>query len=156
MGGLAISPQLTADAMQPVSGDLVVLPGADTWQSGQHGEIINKVRESLQKNVTVAAICGATLALADSGILDDKAHTSNDKDFLKLVCPRYQGEACYQDLPVVVADNLITAAGIAPLEFAKTIFKKMNLMAPDTLEAWYQLYKTQDKQYFYALMNSIQ
>jgi len=31
----------------------------------------------------------------------------------------------------------------------------MNFMKPETLEAWFQLHKTKEPQYFYALMEAV-
>jgi hypothetical protein len=73
-----------------------------------------------------------------------------------MFCPEYIGENFYINQPAVTDDNLITASGIAPLEFSYEILKRTNLMKTETLEAWYQLYKTNEPKYFYALMESIE
>ena len=49
---------------------------------------------------------------------------------------------------------LITAIGIAPIEFTMK-FSKINIMENVTLEAWYVLYKTKEVKYFFELMNSL-
>jgi len=36
---------------------------------------------------------------------------------------------------------VITACGIAPIEFAKEIFKAIGLFNEDDLEKWFQLFK---------------
>ena len=115
MGGIEITPDVDVDNMNIKNGDLVLLPGADTWQNENNQKIIDIINGNM--NIVVAAICGATFALADNGILDNKKHTSNDKEFLKMVCKKYKGENLYENKPVVVDGNLITASGIAPLEF---------------------------------------
>lgn len=153
MGGIEITPDVDVDNMEIKDGDLVVLPGANTWQNGNNQKIIDKIKQ--YSNITVAAICGATFALADNGILDNKKHTSNDKDYLKMICKNYKGEALYEYKPAVVDGNLITANGIAPLEFTFEVIKKMNLMKDDTINAWYNLYKTQEPKYFFELMGSV-
>jgi hypothetical protein len=76
--------------------------------------------------------------------------------FLKLVCPSYSGSNLYSNAPVIVDDTLITATGLAPLEFSYEIFKKPGVMKEATLDAWYQLYKTRDGKYFCMLMESLQ
>jgi putative intracellular protease/amidase len=96
--------------------------------------------------VPVAAICGATAGLARLGLLDDRAHTSNAAGYLKGT--GYAGAANYQDAPAVRAPGLITAGGMAPLEFAREIFAELELFDPEVLEAWYQLYKTGKSEYF--------
>ncbi len=46
--------------------------------------------ELLSCGGTVAAICGATLALAHAGLLDKRPHTSNGAGFLEMFCPAYK------------------------------------------------------------------
>ncbi len=118
-------------------------------------QILNIVAEVINKKVVVAAICGATIALAQKGLLDNRKHTSNDKEVLKMFCSDYTGINFYVNDPVVVDENLITATGLAPLEFSYEVFKKIGVMKEKTLEAWYQLHKTREGKYFYILMESI-
>ncbi|ULQ58633.1 glutamine amidotransferase [Brucepastera parasyntrophica] len=148
MGGIEITPDIDITDMALQNEDLIILPGADTWQSENNQKIIDIVYESLNKNIIVAAICGATFALAQKGILDTKKHTSNDKDYLKMICKNYKGEIFYENKPAVADNNLITASGIAPLEFTYEVIKKINIMENNTLEAWYNLYKTKEPKYF--------
>lgn len=155
MGGVTITPDITLDEIEFNKGDVVILPGGDTWMEAENHKVIELVPQLLEQGVKVAAICGATIALANSGLLNERAHTSNALDVLKMFCKGYAGEEFYQNQPAVAADNLITGSGLAPLEFSYEIFKQAALMKPETLEAWYQLYKTGDAQYFHALMGSM-
>ena len=155
MGGINIKPDKAVTDVEFHEGDLIVLPGADTWMDEDNKNIIDIVSDVISKKVIIAAICGATVALAQNGLLNNRKHTSNDKDFLKMVCPDYSGSSYYINTPVVVDDNLITATGLAPLEFSYEVFKKMNVMKEETLEAWYQLYNTKHSKYFYSLMESL-
>ncbi|MBN2588981.1 MAG: glutamine amidotransferase [Sedimentisphaerales bacterium] len=155
MGGIAITPDESIDNIELQEGDLLILPGADTWLEESNNKILNLVADVINKNVIIAAICGATMALAQRGLLNDRKHTSNDKEFLKMTCPEYSGENFYLNQPVVVDDNLITATGLAALEFSYEIFKKSNLMKTETLEAWYHLHKTMEAKYFFSLMESL-
>ncbi len=155
MGGSTILPTKKTENVNFEYGDPLILPGSDTWMNEKHQKIINLVPQLLEKNVTVAAICGATIALAQAGILNDIPHTSNDLTFLKMSAPNYSGESLYIQEPIAVTPNLITASGIAPLEFASEIFKNTQAMKPATIEAWYQLYKTQNGKYFHELLESL-
>jgi hypothetical protein len=74
---------------------------------------------------------------------------------MKMVCPHYKGEPFYEMGPAVSNGNLVTASGAAPLEFAREVLKKLDVFAPDTLDSWYQLNKTGQREYFFKLMNSI-
>lgn len=155
MGGITITPDVSIDNVTFEAGDLLVMPGADTWMIETHKKVISLVEPLLEKNVTVAAICGATMALAQNGILDNRKHTSNGPGFLSMTCPAYKGEMNFVDKGAVTDNNLITASVFAPLEFAYEIFKKTAVMKPATLEAWLMLFTTKEIRYFYALMESL-
>ncbi|MCL1813381.1 MAG: glutamine amidotransferase [Treponema sp.] len=155
MGGLEITPDIDVHNITLENGDVIVLPGGNTWQNEENQEIINMILKKPGMDITVAAICGATAALAEAGILDNRKHTSNGKGFLEMMCKNYKGKDLYVDKLVVVDNNLITATGFAPLEFAYEVIRKTNLMESNTLEAWFNLYKTKDTKYFYDLMESL-
>ena len=100
----------------------------------------------MTQGVPVAAICGATAGLARAGLLDRRRHTSNAASYLKGT--GYAGAELYVDAPAVCADGLITAGGMAPVEFAREIFAALALYEDEALEAWFQLYKTGNSAYF--------
>lgn len=155
MGGLTINPDMSIDQITFEADDVLILPGADTWLDGTHQKILGLIPHLLKQNTTVAAVCGATLALATTGVLNNKKHTSNDKTFLKMSIPDYCGENLYMDEPAVTDGNLITATGLAPIEFSYEVFKKINAFKPETLEAWYQLNKTRNPKYFHQMMGTL-
>jgi len=155
MGGIRILPDLTVADIMTKDAVLLVLPGGNTWLDPIHAPIFPVVETFLEKNIPVAAICGATFGLAANGLLDDRAHTSNDLGYLKMCIPTYKGEARYVHEPVAYDRGLITASGISPLEFAQEILRKLDVMTPATLDAWYQLYRTHEAIHFFALMNSL-
>ena len=155
MGGIIITPDKSVDDISFKEGDLLILPGADTWMEESNNKLLDIVSDLINKNVIIAAICGATIALANKGLLNKRNHTSIDKEFLKRGCPEYTGQEFYLNEPAVIDGNLITATGLAPLEFSNEIFKKTDVMKPETLEAWYQLFKTKEAKYFYSLMGSL-
>ncbi len=155
MGGLKINPDMLVPEAAESDAGILILPGGETWLEDFHDPIFQKVRAFLNASVPVAAICGATAGLAARGFLNACAHTSNDLGYLKAVCPAYGGETHYRSQPVVTEGNLITATGLAPLDFAQAILKKLDVFHDTTLEAWYKLHQTGDAQYFYALAESL-
>lgn len=155
MGGLHLSPDLLIADIQPSAGDLLVLPGADIWLEPSQQQTLATVGRLLGEGMIVAAICGATLGLAETGLLDHRRHTSNDLAVLKMFCPAYQGEAYYVDEPAVTDDNLITASGLAPVAFAYQVFSRLEVMNPATLDAWYNLNTTRRPEFFFTLMQSL-
>lgn len=155
MGGLRIKPDISIDECTLEGKELLLLPGGTTWGEAIHQSILKKVGEALNLGSIVAAICGATEGLANSGYLDARKHTSNSLEYIQMVCSNYKGEKFYERELVVSAANLITASGVAPLEFAMEVLKKLDVFDTDTLHAWYNLNKTQKPEYFFQLMNLI-
>lgn len=155
MGGIVITPDDCIDNIKFNDGDLLILPGGDAWMNEENKKVIELVPVLLDNGVVVAAICGATMALANAGILNNRKHTGNNKDLLKMTCPQYAGEDNYVDLPAVTDDNLITATGLAPLEFAREILGRIDVMKPRTLEAWFKLFETREAGYYFELMESL-
>lgn len=149
IGGVTILPDMALDDLDPSQSAMLILPGGNAWDAGENSEAAAKAREFLAAGVPVAAICGATAALARAGILDDRRHTSNAPEYLRAT--GYRGEARYQDQPAVTDGDLITAAATAPVDFARHIFERLAVYDARTLDAWYGLYKTGDPSYFFAL-----
>ncbi len=156
MGGLIIRPDESVDSMEFNQGDVLILPGADTWMEAENEQVLLMAKRLVEEGIKVAAICGATVGLAKVGILNDRKHTSNDKDFLKMFCKEYTGEQNYLEQPAVCDETLITASGLAALEFTYELLKMLNVFRKETLEAWYSLHKTKQAKYFHELMNSLQ
>lgn len=153
MGGLKVLPDITIEECSIESNDVLILPGGDTWTSEIHEIVLEKTKEALTKGAVVAAICGATFGLAKKGLLDFRNHTSNDLEFLKMIIPSYSGEKYYKMEAAVSDKNLITASGIAPLEFTIQVLKVLDVFKEEALSSWLNLYKTNDSKYFFELMN---
>ncbi|KAF6628812.1 glutamine amidotransferase [Paenibacillus sp. EKM208P] len=156
MGGLKILPDITLDECSIESTDTLILPGGDTWTETIHQPILKIAERCLEEGIWVAAICGATMGLAQTGLLNSRWHTSNDLEYLKMICPTYTGENYYKVESAVTDGKLITASGTAPLEFSVHVLKALGVFSSKTLEAWYSLNKTRASKYYYELMDSIQ
>lgn len=140
MGGLRVTPEISLEAIKAEKIDLLILPGGTAWEKGGNREADLLVETLFIQKKTVAAICGATIYLAQKGFLDSLKHTSNDLGYLKWVVPQYRGENNYLSALAVTDQHLITASGIAPIEFAREIFRKLELAEAD-IDKWYQLFK---------------
>lgn len=134
---------------------MLLLPGANTWDDSAHSAVIEKAGEFLSAGALVCAICGATAALANAGLLDQRRHTSNGVGYLDMVSPRYRGQSFYVDEPSVAESNLITAGSTGALLWAKQIMERLNVFRPDTLDAWYAYFSTGEAQHFFALMQTL-
>jgi putative intracellular protease/amidase len=152
MGGITVLPDMELGALDPKDSAMLILPGGITWDQGKNVEAVEKAKAFLDAGIPVAAICGATGALARAGLLDNRRHTSNAREYLKGT--GYRGTALYQDEPAVTDQRVITAGGLAPVDFAYHIFKQLAVFSEPTLEAWRLLFKTGDPSHYLALMKS--
>lgn len=155
MGGMTIVPDCLIDDMVVSEKSMLLLPGADTWNDPKHANIIEKAREFLSSEATVGAICGATAALANFGLLDKRPHTSNGPGFLEMVSPGYKGQSFYINKPSVADKNLITASSTGALLWAKQIIEHLDVFQSNTLESWYEYFSTGKPEHFFALMQSL-
>jgi len=150
VGGLRVLPDVSIDELRPDDSAILVLPGADIWAEPEQRAWLDKAQQFLDARTPVAAICGATYALAAAGFLDDRPHTGPDRDFL--ASSGYAGTQHYVDDLVVTDGDLITANPVAPVEFARAVFARLGLFDPAVLASWYKLYGDQDAAGFYELM----
>ena len=155
MGGLTVVPDCSIDDIVVSETSVLLLPGADRWKDPKHGTIIKKAAELLAVGAAVCAICGATAALADYGLLDQRRHTSNGPGFLEMVSPGYKGQSFYVDEPSVTDNNLITASSTGALLWAKQIIEHLGVFQSDTLEAWYEYFSTGEPEHFFTLMQTL-
>lgn len=149
MGGVRVVPDTTLDEVGPADSAMLVLPGAATWLEGGNVAFAKAARRFLEAGTPVAAICGATGGLAVEGLLDDRRHTSNAREFLEAL--GYGGGAYYVDEPAVTDGDLITASGTTPVAFALEVFARLGIYEPATLASWAKLYRDNDAAGFYEL-----
>lgn len=137
MGGFTILPDYEFEEVSTDDAALLILPGAEEWAGSRHALVLELAQEFLDANIPVAAICGATEAMARAGMLNDKEHTSNGPGFLKMTCPDYTGDALYRDEPAVTSGNLITAGSSSSVALAFHILRKLGVMTPENLQYWH-------------------
>lgn len=155
MGGFTIIPDDSIKNIAVNEKSVLLLPGATTWNDPKHGAVIEKAKALLSAGATVCAICGATAALADAGLLEQRPHTSNGAGYLSTCSPRYRGQRFYVDKPSVADHNLITAGSTGALLWARQILARLDVFRPDTLEAWYNYFSSGKEQDFFALMQTL-
>ena len=142
MGGLRVAPDRTLPGLDPADVRVLILPGGDLWEGEYPRAELEAVLGALhQAQVPVAAICAGTLALARAGLLDDHAHTSNERGYLERMVPSYAGSSRYVDELAVRDRGLITASGVGPTEFAREIFEELQIFSPADRPVWYHLFK---------------
>ncbi|WP_413942779.1 type 1 glutamine amidotransferase family protein [Bdellovibrio sp. HCB-162] len=142
IGGMTVVPERALSGVAPDTIEGLILIGSDSWMdANQNQNAIELADALLSKGVLVAAICGATVALARAGLLNNRRHTSNDLGMLKQIVPSYGGEKFYLKSLAVTDKNLITATGVAPIEFTREIMAYLNMYTPEYRKHWFELYK---------------
>jgi putative intracellular protease/amidase len=143
MGGMRVMPSRTIDAVNPSEVAAFLLPGGDRWeQKPVEPALETKLRELDQARVPIAAICGATLAVAKLGLIRGRRHTSNGLAYLKERVPEYSEAALYVDAPAVRDRGLITASGLADVEFARELFEELGVLTPAERGQWAEIFRT--------------
>jgi putative intracellular protease/amidase len=143
MGGLRVLPDLILERLDHGNVRLFMLPGGDMWESGDYprGQLEALLHKLHDQSIPIAGICGATLALARAGLLNDRAHTSNFRDFLTKT-PEYVGGSRYRDELAVCDRGVITASGLGATEFAREILAELGVLDDNIRELWFQTFKT--------------
>lgn len=153
LGGLTVIPDITLDEMEENKVTALLLPGAETWLSDVHKPVINTAITLMNKGVLVGAVCGATLALAEYGVLDEYGHTSNSLDFLKMFSKHYKGERLYVQESAHIDRDLVTASSAGGLEWAKLIIERLELYEVGKIDLWYKYFKTGVPEYGLKLIS---
>jgi putative intracellular protease/amidase len=143
IGGLRIQPDLALDELRPEDSSLLILTGADLWDTSDDlAPFARKARAFLDAGVPVAAICGATAGLAREGLLDDRDHTSAVSFYL--AATGYRGGGRYVDTDAVTDGNLVTAGPTEPVAFAREVLRLLGVYEGEALDAWYRLFHDSD------------
>ena len=155
MGGMTMEPDAVVDDIAVDQDSFLLLPGADTWFDPKHARVIAKAGEVLDTGGTVAAICGATVALAAAGLLDSRPHTSNGAGFLEMFAPSYKGVAFFEEAAAVSDGNLITAAATGAIAWTKCIIEQLGVMDERALQSWFDYFTTGDARHFFELWERV-
>ncbi len=141
MGGLKITPDVTLKEIKPENVLIFIMPGGKMWERTIPQDLLNLLIKLNDLEVLIAAICGATLALAKAGLLHKKWHTSNALQYLKTFAPDYRDDSYYQDKAAVACQNIVTASGIGSVDFAYEILQALAIYPENLGKQWYELFK---------------
>lgn len=143
MGGLSVHPTRSIADVDPADVAVFILPGGDRWESAAlEPELASLLRELDTAGIPLAAICGATVAVARAGLLRGRRHTSNGRPYLQQHVPDYAGGAEYVEAPAVRDRGLITASGLADVEFAAELLKELEVMSESDRALWTDLFRS--------------
>jgi putative intracellular protease/amidase len=150
IAGVRIQPDGVLDELRPEDSSLLILTGADLWDTGDDlAPFARKAREFLEAGVPVAAICGATAGLAREGLLDDRDHTSAAPFYL--AATGYGGAGRYVDADAVTDGLLVTAGPTEPVALAREVFRLLGVYEGEVLDAWYRLFHDSDAEAYAVL-----
>lgn len=143
MGGLRVSPDVALEDVAIDDVELLLLPGGDMWERSAYPrpDLELLISRLVEVETPVAAICAATLALARAGVLNDRRHTSNTRAYLPTHVPEYAGASQYVEIPAVRDMHVITASGLAPVDFAREVFAELKIFNASDEALWYAMFK---------------
>jgi putative intracellular protease/amidase len=120
-----------------------ILPGGDRWQEAPiEPELADLLRRLDAGGVPIAAICAATVAIARLGLLRGRRHTSNALPYLKKYASGYAEADNYVYAPAVRDQKMITASGLADIEFARELFEELEVLPAAARAQWAQIFRS--------------
>lgn len=143
MGGLTVLPSKTISEVDASDVAVFILPGGDRWETVPiESELEIRLKQIDDANVPIGAICAATVAISRIGLLRGRRHTSNGLDYLRSHVPDYSEAGNYIDAPAVRDRKLITASGLADVEFARELFEELDVLTPEDRSLWAQIFRS--------------
>jgi len=143
MGGLCITPSRVVDDIDPQDVAVLILPGGDRWETMPIERELGSMLKSLDtQQVPIAAICAATVAISRLGLLRGRRHTSNGLEYLQSHVPEYREAPNYVDAPAVRDRGLITASGLADVEFARELLEELDVLSSRDRRVWAEIFRT--------------
>ncbi len=143
MGGLRIQPNRVLTDVDSADVAVFILPGGDRWENSPlEPELAALLGQLDAAGVPLAAICAATVAIARAGLLRGRRHTSNGRAYLEQHVPGYDGSATYVEAPAVRDRGLITASGLADVEFAAELLTELDVLTESDRVEWTALFRT--------------
>ena len=138
IAGLLAIPQHKLENLEAAEFDALVIIGGKIWEGDDYPDMTPLIEEFLAKGKIIAGICGATLALARAGLLNNRNHTSNETGYIDGHVKSYTGQKLYVKTNKAVIDNkVISASGFSPHHFAAGVFRAVG-MAEDQVTDYLQ------------------
>ena len=134
MGGIRVLPSRTIDEVSSDDVAVFVLPGGDRWEEQPvEPALEQKLHELADRQVPIAA---------KLGLIRGRRHTSNGLAYLQEKAPSYSEASGYVDEPAVRDRGLITASGLADVEFARELFEELGVLTPAERAEWAEMFRS--------------
>lgn len=139
IGGVKCLPDYDLQSV-PSDYDALILIGGMSWHNENAMQIKALADDCIGKNKVLGAICDACRFLGSVGALNSAKHTANDLNELKRYAA-YNNEKGFIHKQAVSDNNIITANGTAPLEFAREVLKALSVASDEQIKGWYDFHK---------------
>ena len=142
MGGLTVKPDLTLAQIELDRAALLIVPGGHLWLRDEGRAAVDAIAQVHAAGAPVAGIDSGVLALARSGLLDQRRHTGNWAGQLAAQVPAYGGAGQFDGEVLAVSDDgVISASHLGCIEFAREVIHTLDLYSATDREDWYRLFK---------------
>jgi len=137
--GLSMHPDATIDEIDPITVDVLVVPGGDPEAIIDDESVLEFVAAAAGNGAMVAGICAGVLVMAASGVTAGRSITHNYRrpwappEIAEFVDRFWAGATVEPDpaIGVVVDGPIITALPNATIEFATTVCRELDLYSPE-------------------------
>jgi len=144
IGGLRVEIDYTLEEYQCFDNlAMIILTGSFSW-GRDNNEIADFVKKANDSNIPIAAICGATIFLGRHGFLNNIQHTGDDLEYFQdqlINEENYNGHEHFLVAQSINANGIITANETASLEFAREIFRTLEVYEKEHIDLWYEKFK---------------
>ncbi|WP_040197065.1 type 1 glutamine amidotransferase family protein [Candidatus Soleaferrea massiliensis] len=141
IGGFTVLPDYDIHTT-PADYEGLILVGGMSWRSEEARRVKPLVQDALRGGKVLGGICDASAFLGTIGVLNHVRHTCNDiGDLKRWAGDAYTGEDNYVMQHAVRDNNIVTANGTAPLEFAKEVLTALDIAPENKISEWYNFYK---------------
>ena len=141
IGGFRTLPDYSFETM-PGDYAALVLIGGFGWSTPVADQVVPIVKQAIEKDKIVGAICNGASFMAKHGFLNSVKHTGNGLEQLKLWGGRnYTNPDGYVHTQAVADNKIVTANGSATLEFAKELLLLLENDTTERIGMYYQFNK---------------
>ena len=141
IGGFCVLPDFDIASI-PADYEALILIGGMSWRNDEARKVKPLVDQCLEAGRVLGGICDASAFLGTVGAFNEVFHTSNDlNDLRQWAGNAYTGEKKYIMMQAVSDQNIITANGTAPFEFAKEVMLALRAASEKAITEWFELHK---------------